>query len=278
MLRERFITALIMLALFLSAVIFLPLTWTAIFMGSIVIVAAWEWAPMAAWKSLFMKVLFVSVLAVLLFTVWVCYDLGVGLSRDRAQFWFTTVCLFWLFIILLVGSYPNGRWVWRRWIVRSLMGWVALLGGWVSVVFLLTLTNGAILLILMVFGVAMSDIGAYFSGRRWGRHKLASHISPAKTWEGVLGGFLMVMTAVVIIWALLPQAYQHLQLGSLLLIGFALVVASVLGDLSVSMLKRINGVSDSGVILPGHGGMLDRLDSVICAAPVFTLSLILIGY
>jgi len=125
------------------------------------------------------------------------------------------------------------------------------------------------LIFFVVLIVALADIGAYFSGRKFGKHKLASNVSPKKTWEGLFGGVATNILLVVVLGVFLKlDSDQWLILLGLVMIT---VLASVLGDLLESMIKRHRGIKDSGNILPGHGGILDRLDSLTAALPVFTL-------
>lgn len=278
MLRQRVITGLILAALFLSAVMFLPLPWLALTFGVVALAGAWEWSFMIGIQVPWQRLTYTLILAGLLWGLWYLCQLGEQPARELVQPWLGVACLFWSVAMLLVESYPGGTWAWRWGPVRALMGWVILCGAWLSAIFLLTLPNGPLLLVLLVVGVAAADIGAYFSGRRWGRHKLAPDVSPGKTWEGLWGGVAAVMTITGIVWASLPMSYGHLQVQSLLLMGLALAGASVLGDLTVSMVKRAGGVKDSGSLLPGHGGLLDRIDSIAGAGPVFALGLILMGY
>ena len=278
MLRQRIITAVIMAVLFVAAVVFLPLPWLALLFGLVATAGAWEWSAMAGWQSLLTRGVFVAVLPGLLYGLWWCCELGNQPSREMVQPWLGVACLFWSIAMLLVESYPKAAWLWRPPVIRSLMGWVILCGAWLSAVFLLTLANGVLLLVLLVVGVAAADVGAYFSGRRWGKHKLAPDVSPGKTWEGLWGGVTAVLCVTVIVWMTLPRNYQHLQIESLLLMGLVLSGASVLGDLTVSMVKRASGIKDSGAMLPGHGGLMDRIDSIAGAGPVFALGLILMGY
>ncbi|HEX2139515.1 MAG TPA: phosphatidate cytidylyltransferase, partial [Woeseiaceae bacterium] len=119
-----------------------------------------------------------------------------------------------------------------------------------------------------------ADVGAYFAGKRWGRVKLAPNISPGKTWEGVIGGLF----AVVVVLVLASRYWVDLEaLGTDIaaVVPFCLAVAtlSIIGDLTVSMFKRNAGLKDSGRFFPGHGGVLDRIDSVAAAAPLFTLGI-----
>ena len=133
-------------------------------------------------------------------------------------------------------------------------------------------------MLLLMVAVAAADIGAYFFGRRFGRHKLAPAVSPGKTWEGMWGGILAVLVVSIIVWQSLPPTLAHLRIASVLILALALGGASVLGDLTVSMVKRESRVKDSSNLLPGHGGIMDRIDSICGAAPVFALGLILMDY
>ncbi|MFT4874273.1 phosphatidate cytidylyltransferase, partial [Congregibacter sp.] len=111
-----------------------------------------------------------------------------------------------------------------------------------------------------------------------GRHALSPQVSPGKTWEGFWGGVLAVAILSVVIWSLLPGRFDHLSLVAILVVALLTAFASVLGDLTVSMVKRVGGVKDSSSLLPGHGGILDRLDSLCAATPTFALGLLMVGF
>ena len=136
------------------------------------------------------------------------------------------------------------------------------------------LTSGVIMVLLVV----AADVGAYFTGKSLGRHHMAPAVSPAKTWEGFWGGIASVVIIASVIFYLLPARYDHLSYVAVLAIAVTTALGSVVGDLTVSMVKRESGLKDSGAMLPGHGGLLDRLDSLCGAAPVFALGLLLAGY
>ncbi len=133
-------------------------------------------------------------------------------------------------------------------------------------------------MVAMVLITATADIGAYFTGRRFGKHKLAVSVSPSKTWEGFWGGLAACALLALILWSLLPSHAAHIGLAAVVLVTVMTALASVIGDLTVSMVKRESGVKDSGSLLPGHGGVLDRLDSLCGAAPVFALGLVLVDW
>ena len=135
---------------------------------------------------------------------------------------------------------------------------------------------GEWILLYLLTLVWVADIGAYFSGRRFGKNKLAPTISPGKTREGVAGGLLANLCWMLVVYLLVDGWGIDLML--FLVIGVATVAISVVGDLSISILKREAGVKDSGRLLPGHGGILDRIDSVIAASPIFVSGLFIAGF
>ncbi len=278
MLRQRVITAVVMAVLFLTAIASLGLNWLALLFAVVASAAAWEWAPLSGLKGYIQRLVYVCVFLGVLVGLWVGLGFREVPGRDAFQPWLGVACLFWSIAMLLVESYPGTSWIWRSPAARSVMGLLILSATWLSAVFLLTLPGGALLMVLLVLAVAAADIGAYFTGRKWGKHKLAPKVSPGKTWEGLWGGLAGVMLLTLGIVAILPEHLSHLPTESLLLLGLALAGASVLGDLTISMVKRTSGVKDSGMLLPGHGGLLDRIDSLCAAAPVFALGLILAGY
>ena len=278
MLRQRVITGLIIVAGFFAALAFVPLPGLAIIFGVIVTLGAWEWARLAGFTSQFSRVLFALVLGGCLVAFYHYCNLGGPAAEKDVRPVFGLACLWWSVALLWVKGYPASAVLWRSVSVRSLMGLVILAPAWVSAIYLLSLSRGGMLMVAMVLVVAVADIGAYFSGKAFGRHKLAQHVSPAKTWEGFWGGVLACLALAVIAWYLLPAQMEHIGLGSVITVVLVTGVASVVGDLTVSMVKRESGVKDSGNLLPGHGGVLDRLDSLCAAAPVFALGLLMVGW
>lgn len=278
MLWQRVLTGVTMLALFLAGMAFLDTTTLAIVFAGVATAGAWEWAPLAGWQGRVGRVLYsLLFLGILALLVWHC-DIANGIDRTRFQPLIGAACLFWSAATLLVESYPNSAWLWRSRLARSVMGFIVLAAAWLSIVYLLGLTHGPLLIVILILLVVVADVGAFFTGKSLGKHKLAPSVSPGKTWEGLWGGLAGALALTVGVWAVLPPDYAHLELGSLIVIGLACTGASVLGDLTVSMVKRGCGVKDSGTLLPGHGGLLDRLDSICGASPVFALALMLVGY
>ena len=182
--------------------------------------------------------------------------------------------MFWLLALFWVVRFPQAAGWSSPW-QRALIGIVVLLPSWMSLVSLQKHPNGDLLLLMLLLLVWGADIGAYFAGKTWGRTKLAPHVSPGKTRAGLWGG----LTSCALISAVFV-VYLELDLANgvyLLLLAMVAGVASVLGDLFESMLKRYRGIKDSSHLLPGHGGVLDRIDSITSAAPVFVLGIQLLA-
>lgn len=278
MLRQRVITGLIMAGIFLAAVIFLPLPGLALLLGILVSMGAWEWTRLAGLNSPVARVFYVLVLVAALGAFYSYCQLGNAPSREQVQPFLGAACLWWSFAMLWVKGYPASAVLWRTVAMRCLMGLLILAPAWMAAVFLLSFPRGGMLLVVLVLVVVAADIGAYFSGKRFGKHKLAVLVSPAKTWEGFWGGMACCALLAVLLWYLLPDQAAHISLGSVVAVTVTTALASVVGDLTVSMVKRESGVKDSGSLLPGHGGVLDRLDSMCGAAPVFALGLLLAGW
>jgi len=278
MLRQRIITALVMVAGFLAAIVFVSLPGLAVIFGIIVSMGGWEWARMAGWQSYVSRSVYVFVLVATLGSIYFYCDLGGSPEDSDVQPFLGLACLWWSVAILWVKTYPASGVLWGNMAMRSLMGLLILAPAWMAAVYLLSFARGGLLMVTMVLIVAAADIGAYFFGKSLGKHKLAPEVSPAKTWEGFWGGVLVCLLLSLVVWYLLPVQEQHISLIGVVTVVLITAIASVVGDLTVSMVKRQSGIKDSGNILPGHGGVLDRLDSLCAAAPVFALGLLMVGW
>ena len=278
MLKQRVITAVIMAGLFLAAITYVPVPGLALLFGILVALGAWEWARMAGWQQPVARALYVVFIISAMAAVYVYCQLGDQPSRLQVQPLLGLACLWWSFALLWVKGYPNSAVFWRTVGMRSAMGVLILVPGWMAAVYLLSFPPGGLLMLILVIVVASADIGAYFSGKRFGKHKLALVVSPSKTWEGFWGGVLACTLLAVLLWYLLPERAAHIGILSVVAVILTTSLASVIGDLTVSMVKRESGIKDSGSLLPGHGGVLDRLDSLCAAAPVFALGLLLAGW
>ena len=278
MLKQRVVTALIMAGLFIAGIVFLPVQALAAVFALLILAGGWEWSRMAGWDSVLSRGVFVAVLAAILLALYSHAQLGNAPTRERVQPVLGLACLWWSFALLWVKSYPASAVMWSNRFMRSLIGLLILAPAWMAAVYLLSFPRGGVLVVTMVIVVAAADIGAYFAGKSLGKHKMAPAVSPAKTWEGFWGGVLAVVLVGLLLWYMLPAHNAHIGLMSVLAIVLATSLASVVGDLSVSMVKRDSGTKDSGSLLPGHGGVLVRLDSLCGAAPVFALGLLLAGW
>ena len=260
MLKQRIITAAWLVPLALLGLFGLEGGAFALFIAAIVLIAAWEWTNLAGLSAPVGRLLGVAGLAALMALCWVT-----GAVQAIWPLWLGA--LGWLVNLYWVTGYPARGQQWQSSAMRLAMGLWVLLPTWVG--FSMLRDSGAVWLLFVLLLVWGADIGAYFVGRACGRRKLAPRVSPGKSWEGVAGGL-----AVTALLALGVATWQGLGVsGGLLLLGITLVVtlASVLGDLLESMLKRHRGIKDSSALLPGHGGVLDRVDSLTAAVPLFAL-------
>lgn len=277
-LRQRVITALIIGCLFLTLVLEVNLVAFEVVLAAVFLIAAWEWSALAGlhfhWQRIVYLVLML-VVAVLLQHFGAIIYLPLSHRMVLPDFAAVRVLMqcavgFWILALLAVLTYPASKRIWGNHTVRALIGYLLLLPAWAGLVVLKQQHPGGLLVLWVVAIIALADIGAYFAGVAFGSHKLAPAISPGKSWEGVAGGLIANLLFAA-------GLYFYLGLSSaefcILVIVHAMVtMASVVGDLFESMIKRHQGVKDSGTLLPGHGGILDRIDGWLAAVPVFTLA------
>ncbi|MFA5494576.1 MAG: phosphatidate cytidylyltransferase [Porticoccaceae bacterium] len=275
MLKQRIATALVLAALFLGALFGLGALGFALFAAAVIAVGAWEWSRLAGVAAPTARV--ACLLAVVLLLAGLYHFAGFG-AAEAAPGVIRPVlligCLWWALALLWVQGYPSSALLWGSVAVRLLMGLAVLVPAWLALTVLGHIEGGRVLILLVVLVVAAADIGAFFTGRAIGRHKLAPDVSPGKTIEGLAGGLVAVLVLAALFLAFSPAHQPEWWQWSLVVAVTAL--ASVLGDLVESMVKRHRGVKDSGTILPGHGGILDRIDSLSAALPVFTLLYLLL--
>jgi phosphatidate cytidylyltransferase len=184
--------------------------------------------------------------------------------------------IWWAVAFVFVLKYPGLSNVWSSRPAISVMGIFCLVPGYVAMVTLKQTNDSSFLILLLFFLIWGADIGAYFSGKALGKNKLAPRVSPGKSWEGFFGGLLFATLIAVAMLLMLGKPDLQSVRGALFLAGCVFViVVSVHGDLVESMLKRNRGIKDSSGLLPGHGGFLDRLDSLLSAGPVFALLIVM---
>jgi phosphatidate cytidylyltransferase len=277
MLRQRVITGVIMAGSFLAAVAFLPVPALAGLFAVMIGLGGWEWARLSGWTGGFSRAVYVIALLAAAGLTYFYTGLDAAPNREKVQPFVGLGCLWWSIALLWVRGYPQSAVLWRNRAMRSLMGFLVMVPAWLSAVYLLSLPRGGLVVVVMILAVVVADIGAYFTGRALGKHKLAVHVSPGKTWEGFWGGVACSTLLALLIWYMLPDRYD-VSVAAVIAVIVTTSLTSVVGDLTVSMVKRESGAKDSGSLLPGHGGILDRLDSICGAAPVFTLGLMLGGW
>jgi len=272
MLAKRIATAVVLVPLVVAALFLLPPRAFGMVLLAIVLAAAHEWAKLAGFAS-FRYLLFVG--GTLLFGLALLFG-AAGFDRGWPSGVVLVVCgaatLFWLAIA--------PPWVAQRWRSRSpvalmMAGWVVLIGAWLALTELQARSPWLVLAAMAIVWIA--DTAAYFAGRAFGRRKLAPEVSPGKTWEGVYGGLAAVVVYALVLVPLAGRAgfrgtVDAATIAFWVALAAALAAVSVVGDLFESLLKRHAGVKDSGTLLPGHGGVLDRTDALLAAMPPAALA------
>ncbi|MFZ4537911.1 phosphatidate cytidylyltransferase [Propionivibrio sp.] len=274
MLKTRIITALLLFAVFFSALFYLPPLGWVIFATAVAAVAAWEWGALMGLGAL-PRLALGAALSLICTAVGALDPVALGVQSIGSNFsetawllgrWFyLPAAVFWLLVVPLWLRY---RWTLPKSALGLAIGLLLILPTWLALVQLRQ--AGALALIAIMATVWVADIAAYSFGRTLGRHKLAPGISPGKTWEGALGGGVAVIVYGFILAPKLPAALSE-NYALLLLVLVLLTVISVIGDLFESLLKREAGLKDSSNILPGHGGVLDRIDSLTSTLPLVAL-------
>lgn len=283
MLKYRIVTALLLIPLVVGGIFWASTPVFAALLSVVVLLGAWEWSRLMGLIKYWQRGLYLLLIALLLLA-----GVRVQSQPDLIREILGVTVLLWCvisgWIIYLNQTGPVSRKDLPL-LLSALMGVWLLLPTWLSLIHLHgSSAAGPVWLLLLMLLIWGADSGAYFSGRLWGRHKLAVQVSPGKTWEGVGGGLVL---ALLLVLPLTQWFLGRHESGTLLhqsqtgmwytLLCFVTIVFSVCGDLLESVVKRRAGVKDSGHILPGHGGVLDRIDSLTAAAPFFTLGLLLLG-
>ena len=255
MLKTRLLTSLLLVAALVAALVYLPPVYWYMLMLVTVSIGAWEWAGMSGLakptKLIYASLLLVPGLLIVFYKP--------QLLQMLILWGILIAAVFWLFIapILLISKAQI-----RNRLVLSIIGLIVILPFGLSMLALRELNP--LLLLLFMVAVWIADSAAYFVGKKFGKHKLAPMISPGKTWEGVVGAWVAVSVYGVILCYLTHQSYWFI------LMLWGVTVISIMGDLLESLFKRQAGVKDSGSLLPGHGGILDRIDGLTSSMPLVT--------
>lgn len=287
MLQQRIITAVVLAPLAIMAMFYLPLnTFSAVIM-SVMAIGAWEWGPLMGFNNNRRRIAFVTATIILISAFWAYLPIENlwqdGQLNDLAIIVLWLTVGWWLLSAMLTFLYPRCSKFWSSHrSVRGIFGWLTLIPTWLAFVSLRSneyafdAYHGAQLIMFLFLMVWSADIGAYFVGKSIGKRKLMPNVSPGKTIEGFLGG--VVFACILIGIAAYILEWNQTQIIKVLVVTCIITTVSVLGDLNESMFKRQAGIKDSGTILPGHGGVLDRIDSLTATAPIYVLCYVYLGW
>ncbi len=262
-LKQRVITALILAACLLAVLFVLPTAAAILVLGAVITLGAWEWAALGGLRDARWRLMYALGVAALLVgaSLW-------GADPRHRVLLYAIACIWWFVAFVWLVYAPQ----FRRPLLVLGCGALVLVPCFVAIADVHGAVTGRVhgpqAVLWLLAWVFSADIGAYFAGRAFGRLKLAPHISPGKTWEGAIGGVLFATLV-----AVAGARWFGLPVLPSMSFGLALIAVSIVGDLTESMFKRGAGLKDSGSLLPGHGGVLDRIDSVTAAAPLFALGM-----
>jgi phosphatidate cytidylyltransferase len=278
MLKQRIITALILAPLAILAILFLPVEQFKIAVAVVASLGAYEWAKMSGINGRVSKTVFMTLILTM------CGVLIIAVDGD--SIWYQgelnglykgilgIATVWWALSLVMILTYPKYSSTWTENVpIRATFGILTLIPTWVAIISLRTNLYdvdpfyGASLIFYVLGIVWAADIGAFFVGVKFGKHKLRPNVSPGKSIEGLFGGVMASLA--IIAFAALHYNFEASRMGLHVLIGIITVAVSALGDLNESMIKRCAGIKDSGKLLPGHGGIMDRIDSLTAAFPVF---------
>lgn len=266
MLLPRILSAIVMAVLFICAVFVLETSHFIFAMAAVVFLAGWEWARLSGISNQTGRILFAALIGFACFVV-LNYHLQKALLYLGPLLW--GVALYW------VVRYP-AMLIWRHVFSRLLFGVLVLVTTWSALVILKQSDNFVVWVLLLMGLIWGADTGAYFAGRAFGKRKLARFVSPGKSWEGVVGGLVLTQVGVIVFSALSDFTFSNWCV--LAVIALITSSVSVLGDLTESLFKRHEELKDSSRLIPGHGGVMDRVDSLTAAAPIYVLLLSLAGW
>ena len=264
MLKQRVLTAIALVAVLLVVMLGLPTYATVWLVTVLILIGAWEWAAFIGNGSNPARAAFtIAIAASLIVCIFIYLN---GNSPDLVRIVMTAAMVWWMVAFLWVCLAPERV----HPLAAGLAGLMALVPCWLALVYVTIKTEHTYWVLFTLALVWAADTGAFFAGRWFGRVPLAPRVSPKKTWEGVFGG--MIASALVAWFA--ARFLIAVEVWPFVGICIAVAAVSIIGDLTESMLKRAVGLKDSGSFFPGHGGMLDRIDSVTAAAPALVFALI----
>jgi phosphatidate cytidylyltransferase len=262
MLKTRILTSLVLVSALLAALFLLPDIYWALLLLIVITMGSREWAMMTKLSPV-TSAAYVFITACMGFIFLFASGGGLGVQSNGMNVGLLAGSFFWL---VLVPVWLISRYHIKNRLVMAITGWLVIMPAWLALVALHAINPWLLLGILVAVWIA--DIAAYFTGKRFGKHKLAVFISPGKTWEGVFGAWLAVS-----FYGLCICLIRHLDFWfsvGVIAALWAITVLSIVGDLFESLIKRQASVKDSGSLLPGHGGVLDRIDGLTSSLPVVT--------
>lgn len=277
MLKQRIITALILAPLMVGGIFFLPIEQFAYFIGFIVTVAAWEWANLAGYTSPVVRLGYAAFVAMAVAVTGYFIQQVAPLSTIILS----VGAAWWLLACFLIIQYPKKVSLWQAKPARAVLGLLVLIPMWVGFMILKSQEYSSLIIVYVMLLIWGADTGAYFAGKTWGKAKLAPNVSPGKSWAGFWGGLATTVLIGIIFLLCINHWLRPVTVDDCVLLAIITVITaviSVMGDLLESMMKRHRGIKDSSQLLPGHGGVLDRIDSMASAVPVFAFLMVLLGW
>lgn len=266
----------------ITAIILIPITLLILFYSSpyifflvtllVSLAAAWEWSNLMGLKKMSGRVIYLLLSGIIYY--WVSYN--IFNTTIPVTLLFALTFVWWLFATALIVTYPRGSEWWSNSItVRGIMGLLVLVPCWIGINVIWNQRDGVYMLLFLFVLIWGADSAAYFVGRKWGKDKLAPLVSPGKSQQGLYGA--LIFSSLIALIALYMSHTPFILWPWAIALSLITVIFSVIGDLFESMMKRQAGLKDSGKLLPGHGGLLDRIDSLTAAVPVFVLGGLLLG-
>jgi phosphatidate cytidylyltransferase len=259
MFKQRIITAACLIPFVLAGIYYASWQVFAFILGAIVLFSSWEWTQFIPLSNRGLRLVYVAFQLI-------CLILGFYTLSPMIM----ALCLFiWFYLLICIVFFPNSEKLWAYPPIVFILGLLLLTLFYVSLIYLLQLDQGKAYFFMLLFIVWAADSGAYCTGKLLGKHKLLPKVSPGKTLEGVAGGICASLLVMLLgYWYFNPPVKTVWFVG-----GILIVLISIAGDLLISMFKRHVKIKDSGHVLPGHGGILDRLDSLIAVSPFYYLGL-----
>lgn len=266
MLKQRLLTAAILVPITLGVLFFVPPPIFCLLLALVALVGAWEWTTLMEVKQFSARLLYLILMLIAFFNA---LFIPISLILCVSFIW-------WLFAAMLIMIYPKGaRWWGKSFFWRGLMGVFVLLPCWTALNYIRNQNDGTYALLFLFILIWGADSAAYFTGKKWGTMKLAPQVSPGKSVQGILGAIVFsIGITLLMLWMCQISFHGWPWMVALSIIT---ILFSIIGDLFESMLKRRVGLKDSGHILPGHGGLLDRIDSLTAASPIFAFGALLLG-